>query len=588
MLRLILISNGWPVTNSDEATMGLQALHILMQGERPIFFYGQNYMGSLEAYVAAYFFWLLGPSTFALRLGLLGMYAGFLLAQYLLARLLYSKGVALTTLFLLCWGSQATLYEQLVAAGGRLEPPLFGTLSLLLTSWLALSFHTDTTFKERQRRLLAYGCLGVVIGVGLWIDLLILPFVCTSLVLLLLFCHRELCTRAFFFGILGFLIGAFPLLLFNIEHPQDNSILTLWQQYRSTGMPLPTGENLGTSILATILISIPTATGANPLCLVSEPSPWLHGPPLSCMGFQTSWGLCAVIIWALAVFVVCKELPELCRVLATSRSSAEKGHLIRCASQLALLASVGLTALSYATSPSAALFPDTASRYLVGFLVATPAVVAGLWPKCSLGKVALIRSLCMWTIVSILVITGYFILVVMITLAVVTLMWPKLWLSLSEAVLARLRTTGALKKIGDSIKIGILCFISTVLILGMVSTFCQIPETQKLTQRQNTLINSLLYLHARHIYSDYWTCNRLIFLSNERIICSVLSAGLSPGLNRYQPYAQIVAQDHRAAYVFDTENGGVGGYQSMVFAQYFGTQYRAFYLAGFVVRLPDS
>ena len=45
VLRIILIGQGWPQTDSDEGTMGLMALHIAYRGEHPIFFYGQGYMG---------------------------------------------------------------------------------------------------------------------------------------------------------------------------------------------------------------------------------------------------------------------------------------------------------------------------------------------------------------------------------------------------------------------------------------------------------------------------------------------------------------------------------------------------------------
>ncbi len=48
VLRVILISQGWPETDSDEGTMGLMALHIAYRGEHPIFFYGQGYMGSFR------------------------------------------------------------------------------------------------------------------------------------------------------------------------------------------------------------------------------------------------------------------------------------------------------------------------------------------------------------------------------------------------------------------------------------------------------------------------------------------------------------------------------------------------------------
>ena len=55
-LRILLIAQGWPMTNSDESTMGLMALHIAYRGEVPIFFYGQGYMGALEAYLPAFLF----------------------------------------------------------------------------------------------------------------------------------------------------------------------------------------------------------------------------------------------------------------------------------------------------------------------------------------------------------------------------------------------------------------------------------------------------------------------------------------------------------------------------------------------------
>nr|BBH93320.1 hypothetical protein KTA_15190 [Thermogemmatispora argillosa] len=54
------------------------------------------------------------------------------------------------------------------------------------------------------------------------------------------------------------------------------------------------------------------------------------------------------------------------------------------------------------------------------------------------------------------------------------------------------------------------------------------------------MINFLQRQGATHIYADYWTCDRLAFLSTERILCSVLDAGLRPGLDRYPPYRSLV------------------------------------------------
>src|SRR5690348_968601 len=74
-LRVALIALGWPQLDSDEGTIGIMGMHILHQGEHPIFFYAQGYMGAFEAYLAAAMFSLLGVSTFALRFGLVLLFA---------------------------------------------------------------------------------------------------------------------------------------------------------------------------------------------------------------------------------------------------------------------------------------------------------------------------------------------------------------------------------------------------------------------------------------------------------------------------------------------------------------------------------
>src|SRR5713101_7213035 len=117
LLRIVLIAWGWPHSNSDEATMGIMAMHIAYHGEHPIFFYGQYYMGTLEAYLGAFFFRLFGVSVFALRLGPVLFFALFLANMYLLTSLLYTKKLALITLVLLSLGSSIMLDTELVALG---------------------------------------------------------------------------------------------------------------------------------------------------------------------------------------------------------------------------------------------------------------------------------------------------------------------------------------------------------------------------------------------------------------------------------------------------------------------------------------
>ena len=139
IIRFILIALGWPTTNSDEGTMGLMARHIAYMGDHPVFLYGNSYLGSLESYIGAALFWMLGPTLFALRLGLVCVDILFFYAMYRLTRLLYSKGMALFVVFLLCFGSTETLVRQLKVVGGTMEAMLFSSLALLIATWLALT-----------------------------------------------------------------------------------------------------------------------------------------------------------------------------------------------------------------------------------------------------------------------------------------------------------------------------------------------------------------------------------------------------------------------------------------------------------------
>src|SRR3972149_142944 len=78
-LKLSLLAAGSVPFNADEAVVALMARHIL-QGERPVFFYGQAYMGSLDAYLVAGGFWLFGEKVWVLR-GVQGvLYLGTILS----------------------------------------------------------------------------------------------------------------------------------------------------------------------------------------------------------------------------------------------------------------------------------------------------------------------------------------------------------------------------------------------------------------------------------------------------------------------------------------------------------------------------
>ena len=504
--RLVLISYNWPVTNSDEGNMGLLAMHVAYRGELPIFFYGLPYMGPLEGYIAAPLFHLLGPSLFSLRVGLLPLFALFLISMYYLTRLLYTQKFALAIVVLLSLGSNLIIQQQLKAVGEYPEMELFAALIALLACWLALSSHTfsaDATAQVKRRRAIFYGLLGLVVGVAVWVDFLILPVVATAGLLLVLFCRRELRTWAGLSLVSGIITGAFPLILYNMTAPWgQDSLTTLYKLHQAEALPA-VAQHLPflRQVIGTILISLPLETGANPSCpLVTFP---LFGPPtssaLQCAVFESSWGIGFLILGMIAAFLAVRVIwPTWRKSPARDWTFEERQTTIRQCARLMLLVSAGLTIVSYMLSPVSAIIPDITSRYLICLLIAVPAVLWPLWSGNSR-----LMALSGWREKALLV-----------------------------------------------LKVGLLVLVATTFLLGTVRTFAGVAAAEAAYNQEGALVQDLQRVGATRIYSEYWTCNRLTFRSQEQIVCSALDEQLKPGFDRYLPYRSIVRAAAHPAYVF--------------------------------------
>jgi len=227
MLRIILISHSWPVLDSDEGTMGIMALHVAYRGATPVFFYGQNYMGSLEAYVVAPMFYLFGPSTFALHFGLLFIYAFSLVILYLLTSALYTKRLALFTLGLLAFGSSEMFARQLTATGGYPESFLFAPLLLLSALRLAASAQETPLTGKRRWRVLAYTGWIALAGLAAWSDPLMAPLILVAGWLLVRFCYRELPWRPIALFVLACAVIVIITYVAYNRYPLDQSITAM-------------------------------------------------------------------------------------------------------------------------------------------------------------------------------------------------------------------------------------------------------------------------------------------------------------------------------------------------------------------------
>ena len=499
--RLALILLGWPHGNSEEGTMGVEAMHILLRGEHPIYLYGQNYMGVGEAYAGALAFWLFGVSTVALRLSMVLLYALFLLGVFALAHLLYSRRVALVSLAVLILGTPFLVQIELLADGGKAETMALGALMFALTSWLALTRpdqDAPTTRRQRALRSSGFVAWGVMAGFGLYTYTIVAPFVLTTGLLLWLTCRRELRGWALALPLLGLLVGLLPDILYTVTTPlSNNPIAVFWSLHQSLNSGGASGPQPAKQLDGTLLYTLPVVTGlAVPYPVAALP---LYGPlarsTVVAVIVGGGWSLGYLALLATATWRPLRALRASGALHWGARRLITGPALARNEAQslarLLLALTAWLTVAAYLFSPTAANNPHS-GRYMIGLLVITPAV---LWPL----------------------------------------------LPASRAVEQAPRSAGRLVA---------LALVAAGFAAGLVSMAQSLPDALAADGRDVRLVNVLLAQGVTRFYADYWTCDLLNFDSRERLTCAVINDGGQPGLTRYRPYYDAVRADPTAPYVF--------------------------------------
>lgn len=170
---ILLYLNAFPF-NSDEAIVGLMAKHIL-QGERPIFFYGQAYMGSLDAFLVSIAFKIFGIHVWVIRFVQIFLFALTLITLYMLVIIAFDDGkiAFLSSLLLVIAPINLILYTT-VSLGGYGEAFLFGAISILISILLIRQFQLSP--KINLRTYSYFIILGLITGLGFWTNAISLVF----------------------------------------------------------------------------------------------------------------------------------------------------------------------------------------------------------------------------------------------------------------------------------------------------------------------------------------------------------------------------------------------------------------------------
>ncbi|MET8837071.1 DUF423 domain-containing protein [Micromonospora sp. NPDC004540] len=478
--RLALLLADAPPTNSDEATMGLAALHIARGDDFPVWFYGQAYMGTLEAYLAAPLVALAGPSVLALRLPTLALYALFLALSWRLTRRLGGDPwFGLLVVGFLALGSDRVVKNQLIAGGGYPELNPAGVALALLTVGLCTG--------ASGARLPRWAGFGLISGLMLWVDPLILPYV-LALGAVLLRRRRELAGRAGAVLAGALLLGAAPMLLDSLRHGRNPLAAVL------AASGAEAAASWGERLYGGLVLGPPLAMG---FC-----------SPGHCARWQLWWALAFPLLLLLAAFTAWRTL---------RRPQPVERRRVSAAVRLALLIAAAAVVAAYTVSSAAGRTPIESARYLSCLTVATPAL---LWPLWSAARRAVFGR---------------------------ATRRPDL--EPDPLQLARVESYGGPGRAVGVAAVGVLAGIlgsGAVATAGVVGT---VPATRAEADRHRMLVGSLGDLGLFHVRGDYWTCNRIAFASGEEVRCAVIDDELRPGFDRLPAYRRAVDADPDAAWV---------------------------------------
>ncbi len=297
LLKALLLILDAVSFNSDEAVVALMARHIL-QGERPWFFYGQAYMGSLDAYLVAGAFALLGESVLAVRVVQVFLFAAVLLTGYGAARRITGdrRAARLTTLLMAFPPVLLTLYTT-ATLGGYGEALLAGNLLLW---WGHRLGHEDV---DRWGLWLAWGLVG---GLGFWaFGLTLVYLVPVALWLARRKVQDARCKMqdASFLPpascfllpasciLLGFAVGSLPWWMGNLGQMDAGVAELLGTAVSSTATAGSFWGNIGLRVFSFFVLGLPALFGLRFPWSVKGPPLWLAVPALSLYLGALAYGL---------------------------------------------------------------------------------------------------------------------------------------------------------------------------------------------------------------------------------------------------------------------------------------------------------
>ncbi len=212
-IRLDLVIASHFAIDSDEAIVGLMAKHISEGQTWPIFYYGQHYMGSLEAILISFLGLFIGLENYTLKYVPLAFSLAFVLITYLTAFELSNKiGARLAGLLIAIPPVTLAIWST-KARGGFIEVIAIGSLAMLLL--IRALKYDQVNFKN-------LAMVAFLLGLGWWVNNQILYFMIPVFLSVLGYSIYHLrfwqTCKFFLWSIFCFLIGSLPFWIYNLQN----------------------------------------------------------------------------------------------------------------------------------------------------------------------------------------------------------------------------------------------------------------------------------------------------------------------------------------------------------------------------------
>jgi hypothetical protein len=222
VLRVLLLASASVSFHSDEAIVALMARHFT-QGATPPFFYGQAYMGSLDAWLVSLGFRVLGESVLTIRIVQSILYLCVVASTYGAAwALTRSRWVASVSALSLAIATPLLALYTTATLGGYNETLLFGNL-LIMLGMAIVRPNTAPAQMNVNRLSLLMATFAFIMGVAWWTNGLILIYAVPMGLLVLAWLLRAPFSwrrKALLIGVLlaCFLIGGGRWWLYALEN----------------------------------------------------------------------------------------------------------------------------------------------------------------------------------------------------------------------------------------------------------------------------------------------------------------------------------------------------------------------------------